>query len=61
MLTKVEADLASKKKRRVVEVAKAKEKLIEVYKRAEEKAMEAYMSLVYFIMEKAIWSQSFEC
>lgn len=53
VLAKVEANLALEKKRREVEVAKAKEELVEAKKRAGEKAIEVYKAFADYVVEKA--------
>lgn len=53
VLAKIQANLVSKKERRESKVVKAKEELAEMEKKAREKAMEAYKTLVDFMVEKS--------
>lgn len=53
MLIKVEIDLALEKKRKELEVAKAKEEFAKVEKKVGEKAMESYKASIKFVAKKA--------
>lgn len=53
VLAGAEVDLALERKRREVEVMKAKEELTEVEKKARKKAVEVYKASIVFVVEKA--------